>query len=94
MPRRIIRQPHRDTYEIMKQTLLIVYTKVGGCKSFELAYMCQLTWPQFIRYRDLLISNKLMIPSNNGPAQRYEITPKGERFLKVFAEIEDNFLRL
>ena len=88
--KRIIKQPHRDHYEIIKQILQTVYTKAGGCKSFELAYLCQLTWPQFIQYRDLLISNKLLIPSNTEPTQRYEITPKGQRFLQLFQEIEDD----
>jgi predicted transcriptional regulator len=86
-PARIVRQPHRDHYEVIRQILQTVYSKAGGCKPFELAYRCQLTWPQFIWYRDLLITNKLLIPSNTNPTRRYEITPKGERFLKIFAEI-------
>jgi predicted transcriptional regulator len=57
------RQPHRDHYEIIKQVLQNVYAKVGGCGPAELAYRCELTWFQFIRYRDILLSNKLLIPS-------------------------------
>jgi DNA-binding PadR family transcriptional regulator len=31
----------------------------------------------------------LLIPFDKEPAQHYEITPKGERYLQLFAEIED-----
>jgi predicted transcriptional regulator len=96
--RRVIRrqQPHphnRDSYEIIQQILRIVYSNVGGQnnKSFELAYRGQLDLPLFYYYRDLLIVRRLLrISSNTEPTQRYEITPKGERFLKIFAEIEDD----
>ena len=32
----------------------------------------------------------LRISKDGGPHQRYEITPKGLRYLQVFAEIEDD----
>jgi predicted transcriptional regulator len=88
--RRIIRQPHRDQYEIIKQILQTVYTKAGGCKPSELAYRCELTWEQFRNYRDLLIKQNLLIPSIKADNRGYEVTPKGECYLKVFAEIEDD----
>jgi predicted transcriptional regulator len=88
--RRFIRQPHRDYYEIIKQILHTVYSKVGGCKSAEIAYRCELAWFQFMNYRDILVSHKLLISSHIGPTGRYEITPKGVRFLEVFAEIEND----
>ena len=90
---RIIRQPHRDHYEIIKQILRIVYSNVGSQsnKSFELAYRCQLDLPLFFYYRDLLIGRGLLrISPNTEPTRRYEITPKGERFLQLFQEIEDD----
>jgi predicted transcriptional regulator len=87
---RIIRQPHRDHYEIIRQILQTVYTKAGGCKSTEIAYRCELAWLQFTPYRDILLSNNLLILSNAEPSQRYEITTKGERFLNMFAELEDD----
>ena len=31
-------------------------------------------------YRDILVSHKLLTPSNKGPTQGYEITPKGIRY--------------
>lgn len=86
----VIRQPHRDHYEIIKQILQIVYSKVQGCKSFELAYRCELTWPQFTYYRDILISNKLLVPSESEPTRYYGITEKGIRYLQVFAGIEED----
>lgn len=85
-----IRQPHRDYYGIIKQILQTVCTKAEGCKSFELAFRCELTWDQFTRYRDLLYNQKLLISSKTGHNQRYEITAKGVRFLEIFAEIEDD----
>lgn len=92
MRRNRIRQPDRDYYEIIKQILRTVYSRERGIsKSFELAYRCELTVQQFIHYRDVLISrNLLLISSNTGPIQHYEITPKGERYLQVFIEIEDD----
>lgn len=90
MRRNRTRQPHRNDYEIIKQILQIVYPREGGIsKIFELAYRCQLTWKQFKYYRDLLICRKLLPNSSNtGPNQHYEITDKGLRYLKLFAEIE------
>jgi predicted transcriptional regulator len=90
MPSRILQQPHREQYEIIQRLLQTACSKVDGCKQFELAYESQLNWPRFAYYRDFLISRELLIPSNNEPTQRYEITPKGERYLRLFHEIEDN----
>jgi predicted transcriptional regulator len=96
--RRVIRRqpthPHnRDSYEIIQQILRIVYSNAGdrNNKSFELAYRCLLDLPLFFYYRDLLIDRRLLrISSNTETTRRYGITPKGERFLKIFAEIEDD----
>jgi hypothetical protein len=41
MPR-MIRQSHRDYYEIVKQILQNVYANDGGCKPSELAYHWEL----------------------------------------------------
>jgi predicted transcriptional regulator len=91
MPSRILQQPHREQYEIIQQLLLTAYSKVDGCKQIELAYENQLNWPRFAYYRDFLISNELLTPSGNSAAtQYYEITRKGERYLQVFTEIEDD----
>ena len=73
---REIRQSHRDHNEIIKQILQIVHSKVEGCNSFELADRCELTWPQFASYRDILISRKLLVPSNTEPTRYYETTKK------------------
>jgi predicted transcriptional regulator len=89
-PGRSLSQPHRDHYEIIKVILQNVFSKIGGCKPYELAYRCQLNWPQFTYYREILLSNKLLTSSNTEPNHHYEITPKGIRFLGIFAEIEDD----
>jgi predicted transcriptional regulator len=92
MRRNRIRQPNRDYYEIIKQILQTVYSLAEGCdKSFEIAYRCQLDLLQFFYYRDMLLNRRLLLVSfKNRDNQRYEITPKGERYLQVFIEIEDN----
>jgi len=90
MPQRTLRQPHQDRYEIIKLILQNVFSKIGGCKPYELAYKCQLNWPQFTYYRDILLGNKLLIPSDEGSIQHYEIIPKGIRFLELFREVEDD----
>jgi predicted transcriptional regulator len=90
MPSRILQQPHREQYEIIQQLLLTAYSKVEGCTQIELAYENQLNWPRFTYYRDFLISSELLVPSGNAATQHYEITPKGERYLQVFTEMEDD----
>jgi hypothetical protein len=47
----------------------------------------QLTRPQFVRYRERLISRKLLTTFDNEPAQHYEVT-LGELYLQLIAEIE------
>jgi predicted transcriptional regulator len=88
MPSKILQQPHREQYEIIQQLLQTAYSKVEACKQFELAYESQLSWPRFTYYRDFLISRELLIPSDTGSTQHYEITPTGEQYLQVFAGIE------
>jgi predicted transcriptional regulator len=90
MPSRILQQPLRKQYEIIQHLLQTAYSKEEACTQFELAYESQLNWLRFIYYRDFLISRDLVISSDKGPAQHYEITPKGERFLQIFAEVEDD----
>jgi predicted transcriptional regulator len=44
-----------------------------------------------VKYLKVLIEQDLLrISHDAGPYRHYEITPKGVRFLKVFAEIEDD----
>ncbi|MPZ07983.1 MAG: hypothetical protein GEU26_16465 [Nitrososphaeraceae archaeon] len=89
MPSRILQQTHREQYEIIQQLLQTAFSKVEATQ-FELAYQSQLNWPRFTYYRDFLISQELLIPSNKGPTQHYEITRKGEHYLQVFGELEDD----
>jgi len=92
MRRNRIRQLNRDYYEIIKQILQTVYSMAEGCdKSFEIAYRFQLDLLQFLYYRDMLLNRRLLlVSSKNRHNQRYEITPKGERYLQLFIEIEDD----
>jgi predicted transcriptional regulator len=61
MSSRILEQPHREQYEIIQQLLQTARSKVNGCKQFELACESQLNWPRFEYYRDVLLSNKLLV---------------------------------
>jgi predicted transcriptional regulator len=88
--RNSIRLPQRDQYKFVKQILQTVYTKTYGCRSYELVYRCELSWPQFTHSRDLLFGQKLLISFNLGPNQRYEITDRGLRLLQLFTEIVDD----
>lgn len=90
MPSRILQQLHREQYEIIQQLLYTAYSKVEACTQFELAYESQLNLLRFTYYRDFLISRDLLISSDKGLTQHYEITPKGERFLQIIAEVEDD----
>lgn len=49
-----------------------------------------LTHPQTVRYLKEFIDEGLLISSKSKPFRSYEITPKGQRNLKVFEEIEDD----
>jgi predicted transcriptional regulator len=85
-------QPHSDHYEIIKLILQTIYLRKNGIsRSFEIAYRCQLSLQQFIYYRDILLRrNLLSISSGVGSNQHYEITPKGEHYLQLFTEIEED----
>jgi predicted transcriptional regulator len=83
-----LRQPHRDHYEVIKHILQNVYSKTSGCRPSELAYRSELTWQQFVHYRDILLSNNLLIPSEDELVENYKITEKGTRLLKLLAEME------
>jgi predicted transcriptional regulator len=92
MRRNRIRHLNRDYYEIIKQILQTVYSLAEGCdKSFEIAYRCQLDLLQFLYYRDMLLNRRLLlVSSKNRHNQRYEITPKGEHYLQLLGELEND----
>jgi predicted transcriptional regulator len=85
-------QSHRHTHEIINQILQTVYSsarKGHYCRPLEIVYRCELTWTQFIHYRDLLLSRKLLTSPNTKDFSHYKITDEGLRYLQLFSEIED-----
>jgi predicted transcriptional regulator len=68
-----------------------IFAKGNGlCKPLDIVYGCRLTWDQFKAYRDMLVRSDLLIPLQTNGQLHYKITPKGFRYLQVFAEIEDD----
>ena len=60
-----------------------------------IGYAAGLTHGLTVKYlRGLIDQGLLRISHDAGTYRHYEITPKGVRFLKVFAEIEDDLSHL
>jgi predicted transcriptional regulator len=91
-PSRGRQHPHRYSHEIIKEILQTVYSRTRKghyCRPVEIAYRCEITWPQLKQFRTLLLHNKLLISSDTKSFSHYKITDKGLRYLQLFNEIED-----
>ena len=88
------RQPQRDRYDIVKDILSIVSNTQPIYRSqrhqTSIGYAANLTHPQTVRYLKGLVDEGLLILTKSRPDPYYEIMPKGQRYLEVFAELEDS----
>jgi hypothetical protein len=69
-------QSYRDSNDIIKEILLTVHSRTRKgyyCRPLQLAYRCQLTWPQFTHYRELLLRCKLLVSSDKWSIQRVSL---------------------
>jgi predicted transcriptional regulator len=87
-------QRHRDRYNIVNDILQMVSNNpiIKRRHKTGIGYAANLTHWQTITYLKRLIGQDLLrqISDDLGPYSHYEITRKGERYLQVFAEIEDD----
>ena len=84
---------NRSRYEIANDILRIVNESpiIRRRHKTGIGYAARLTHWLTIKYLKGLIEKGLLrISQNAGLYRHYEITPKGIRFLEVFAEIEDD----
>jgi predicted transcriptional regulator len=89
---RKIRQSHRSRYDVVDEILQVVFNSppIERRHKTGIAYATNLTHKQTVKYLGGLIEKRLLILTDSKPYPYYEITPKGQRYLKVFAEIEDD----
>jgi predicted transcriptional regulator len=85
--------PQRDRYDIIKDILEIVSNTQPLYRTWRnqtsIGYTANLTHPQTVRYLKGIIDEGLLILTKSIPYPYYEIAPKGQRCLWVFAEMED-----
>jgi predicted transcriptional regulator len=88
----VLRQPHRSRYDVVDEILQVVFSSppIKRRHKTGIAYATNLTYKQTVRYLDGLIDEGLLVLTDSEPYPYYEITPKGQHYLKVFAEIEDD----
>jgi predicted transcriptional regulator len=88
------RHPQRDRYDIVKDILSIVFNTQPIYRSqrhqTSIGYAANLTHPQTVRFPKGLIDEGLLTLTKSKPYPYYEITPKGQRCLQVFAELGDD----
>jgi predicted transcriptional regulator len=88
------RQPHRDKLDIIKDILSTVAETEPLYRNrrnqTSVGYAAYLTHPQTVRFLKGLIDEGLLTLTKSRPSSYYEITPKGQRCLQVFAEREDD----
>ena len=85
---------HRDRYDIVNDILQTVSNNpiIKRRHKTGIGYAANLTHWQTVTYLKGLINQDLLrrISDDLGPYSHYEITRKGERFLQLFAEMEDD----
>ena len=87
-------QRHRNRYDIVNDILQTVSNIpiIKRRHKTGIGYAANLTHWQTVTYLKGLIDQNLLrqISDDLGPYSHYEITRKGDRFLQLFAEIEDD----
>jgi predicted transcriptional regulator len=88
----VLHQPHRSRYDVVDEILQVIFNSppIKRRHKTGIAYATNLTHKQTARYLDGLIEERLLILTDSKPYPYYEITPKGQHYLKVFSEIEDD----
>jgi predicted transcriptional regulator len=92
----IIFGSQRSKHEIVNDILQTVLSRSRSpssyykCRGLHISYQCNLSWNQLKGYLGPLIDSELLKTTRSGPDLYYEITDKGQKYLQVFAEIEDD----
>jgi predicted transcriptional regulator len=87
-------QRHRDRYDIVNDILQTVSNNpiIKRRHKTGIGYAANLTHWQTVTYLKGLIDQGLLrrISDDLGPYSHYEITRKGERYLQLFGELEND----
>ncbi len=92
----VLFQSQRSKHEIVNDILQTVLSRSQSpssyykCRGLHISYQCNLSWNQLKDYLRPLIESELLKTTRSGPDLYYEITDNGQRYLQVFAEIEDD----
>jgi predicted transcriptional regulator len=92
----IISGSQRSKHEIVNDILQTVLLRSQSpssyykCSGLHISYQCNLSWNQLKDYVSPLIESELLKTTRSGPHLYYEITDKGQLYLQLFAEIEDD----
>lgn len=85
--------PQRDTYDIVKDILEIVYDTEplyrNQMNQTRIGHEANLTHPQTVKYLRMLVDLGLIVLTDFKPFLYYELTQKGRRCLQLCGEIED-----
>lgn len=93
LPKKVpLRQPNRSRYEIVNDILYIISNGQTTIDEHQISirYAAHLLHSQTSSYLKGLIEEGLITLTRPKPYPLYEMTPKGWRYLKVYAEIEDD----
>jgi predicted transcriptional regulator len=91
----VLFQSQRSKHEIVNDILQTVLPSQSAssyykCRGLHISYGCNLSWNQLKDYLGPLIESDLLKTTRSGPDLYYEITDKGQRYLQIFAEMEDD----
>jgi predicted transcriptional regulator len=91
----VLFQSQRSKHEIVNDILQTVLSSQSAssyykCRGLHISYGCNLSWNQLQDYLGPLIESDLLKTTRSGPDLYYEITDKGQRYLQIFAEMEDD----
>jgi predicted transcriptional regulator len=96
-PPRRLGQHQRDRYDIVNDILSIVANTQPLYRNrrnqTSIGYAANLTHPQTVRFLKGLIDEGLLVFTESRPSSFYEITTEGQRYLQVFAELQQEMKR-
>jgi predicted transcriptional regulator len=87
---------HRSRYEIVNEILKAVLSRSQSpssfykCKHTHIAYGASMTYSQLLDYLPKLMESGLLKMTNIGPDRYYEVSNKGQHYLHIYAEIEED----
>jgi predicted transcriptional regulator len=87
---------HRSKYEIVNEILKVVLSRSQSpssfykCRHIHIAYGAGMTYSQLLDYLPQLTGSGLLKMTKVGPDRYYEVSDKGQHYLHIYAEIEED----